>query len=92
MRAIDLTLREIVTTDDFTSVMEAAKLMRQHGAGDIVITRGAGRAMQPIGVITDRDITVHAAELLNNLTAMVTRQIGYEQEHILRAKSHECAA
>lgn len=157
MRAIDLTPAEVVTTDESTSLMEAAKLMRRHGVGDIVITRGSGRAMQPIGMITDRDIVVHAiacdldletitagdlrlrglitvkpdadlteitatmnehgvrrllvaensellglvsvdavieamAELSNNLTGMVARQIEYEQEHILHTKSHESAA
>ena len=157
MRAIDLTPPQVVTTDESTSLTKAAKLMREHGVGDIVITRGSGRAMRPIGVITDRDIAVHAiacdldletiaagdlrirglitvkpdadlteitaamnehgvrrllvatdsellglisvdnvleamAELLNNLTGMVARQIEYEQEHILRTQSHESAA
>ena len=157
MRAIDLTPPEVVTTDESTSLMETAKLMREHGVGDIVITRGSGRAMRPIGVITDRDIVVHAlacdldletisagdlrvrdlitvkpdadlteitaamnehgvrrlliaqdsellglvsvddvivamAELSNNLTGMVARQIEYEQEHILHTISHKSAA
>ncbi len=60
MRAIDLTPPKVVKTDEYTSLIEAAKLMRKHGVGDIVITRGSGRAMRPIGVITDRDIVVHA--------------------------------
>jgi CBS domain-containing protein len=157
MRAIDLTPPKVVTTDESTSLIVAAKLMRKHAIGDIVITRGSGRATKPIGVITDRDIVVHGiacdldletitagdlrlrelitikpdadlteitaamnehgvrrllvatdsellglisvddvieamAELSNNLTGMVARQIEYEQAHILQTKSQENAA
>jgi CBS domain-containing protein len=60
MRAIDLTPSVIVTTDESTSITDAARLMREKGIGDIVITRGSGRETQPIGLITDRGIVVHA--------------------------------
>ncbi len=54
MRAIDLTPSVIVTTDESTSITDAARLMREKGIADIVITRGSGRETQPIGLITDR--------------------------------------
>jgi CBS domain-containing protein len=157
MRAKDLIPPEVITADASTSLTQAAKLMREHGIGDIVISRGSGHAMKPIGVITDRDIVVHGiacdldldtitagdlrvrelitikpdadlseitatmneygvrrllvatdsellgvismddviwamAELANNLTGMVARQIEYEQKHILRKKPQESAA
>jgi CBS domain-containing protein len=157
MRAKDLTPSVIVTTDESTSIMDAARLMRDKGIGDIVVTRGSGRETQPIGLITDRDIVVHAiacdqdldkitagdlrvrelvtvapeadlteitaamnqygvrrvliatdsellglvsmddviqavAELLNNLSSLLARQIQYEKEHILTAKEQASAA
>jgi CBS domain-containing protein len=60
MRAIDLNPSDVVTTDESTSIMDAARLMRYKGIGDIVVTRGSGSETQPIGLITDRDIVVHA--------------------------------
>jgi len=148
MRAIDLTAPVIVSADESTSLFDAARLMRDQGIGDVVVTRGSGPATEPVGVITDRDIVVHAiacdldlntitvgdlrarelvtvspdadlteitaamnqygvrrvliatdsellglvsmddvieaaAELLNNLSGMLTREFQYEKEHFL---------
>lgn len=60
MRAIDLTPPAVVSVDESTSIAEAARLMREEGVGDLVITRGTGCAPDPVGIITDRDIVVHA--------------------------------
>ena len=157
MRAIDLTQPFVVTADESTSLIDAAKMMRDEGVGDIVITQGIGRRQKPIGLITDRDIVVHAiacdldldsitvgdlrlrdlatvgpdadltevtaamnrdavrrvlisedselrglvsmddvigavAELMNNLTAMLARQIEYERDHIEKMEDRDTAA
>lgn len=60
MRAIDLAPPMVVTAEESTNLTEAASLMRQHGVGDLVITRLDGGGTQPIGIVTDRDIVVHA--------------------------------
>ena len=60
MRAIDLTPPAVVSVDESTSVAEAARLMREEGVGDLVVTRGEGRTKDPVGIVTDRDIVVHA--------------------------------
>jgi CBS domain-containing protein len=60
MRAIDLAPPMVVTAEESTNLTEAARLMRQHGVGDLVITRLDGGGTQPIGIVTDRDIVVHA--------------------------------
>ena len=60
MRAIDLTPSTIATVDEATNLTEAARLMRTEAVGDLVITRGSGRNAEPVGVVTDRDIVIHA--------------------------------
>jgi CBS domain-containing protein len=60
MRAIDLAPPMVITAKESTTLTDAANLMRQYGVGDLVITRLDGAATQPIGIITDRDIVIHA--------------------------------
>jgi CBS domain-containing protein len=60
MRAIDLAPPMVITAEASTSLAEAAKMMRLHAVGDLVITRFDGYSTKAIGVVTDRDIVVHA--------------------------------
>ena len=41
-----------------TTIVEAAKLMRQHHVGDLVVIKSIGERREPIGIVTDRDIVV----------------------------------
>ena len=54
----ELSIREVVIAPRETSVLEAAKLMRQHHVGDIVVTDEAGGRCVPVGIVTDRDIVL----------------------------------
>jgi CBS domain-containing protein len=50
--------RDVVIADEVTEVTEAARLMRQHHVGDLVVCeRRAGRN-HPVGIVTDRDLVV----------------------------------
>ena len=60
MRAIDLAPPMVATAEESTNLAEAARMMRRLGVGDLVITRYDSSRIQPIGVVTDRDIVVHA--------------------------------
>jgi len=60
MRAIDMAPPMVVTAEQSTNLTQAAKMMRRYGVGDLVITRFDGLGTKPIGIITDRDIVVHA--------------------------------
>ena len=60
MRAIDMSPPILATIDESTSLIEAAKMMREKGVGDLLIARMSDRAARPVGLITDRDIVVHA--------------------------------
>ena len=53
-----------------TSILEAARLMRQHHTGDLVVVDEPGRGSVPLGIVTDRDIVVEA--LANGRDAAAT--------------------
>jgi CBS domain-containing protein len=50
--------REVVIADPATTILDAAKLMRQHHVGSLVIVESLTAARRPIGVITDRDLVI----------------------------------
>lgn len=57
------TMGEICTRDTVVlgrdgSIIEAAKLMRLHHVGDIVIVEQRGGVSAPVGILTDRDLVV----------------------------------
>ena len=50
--------REVVIVDRDTTIMEAAKLMRSHHVGNLVVTEKQQDHQVPVGILTDRDIVV----------------------------------
>jgi len=57
--------REVVIVRADDSVLEAARLMRQHHVGDVLVVEDRGGSRVPIGIVTDRDLVVEimAAQL-----------------------------
>ena len=54
----ELCIRQVVITARKTSVLETARLMREHHVGDIVVTDGIAGHRVPVGIVTDRDIVL----------------------------------
>jgi CBS domain-containing protein len=50
--------REVIITDRETTILEAAKLMRRHHVGSLIVVDEQGDGKVPIGILTDRDIVV----------------------------------
>lgn len=50
--------RAVVVADRNATVMEAARLMREHHVGNIVVMDEAKGTKFPVGIVTDRDIVV----------------------------------
>lgn len=48
--------REVVIVKLDDSVLEAARLMRLHHVGDVLVVEGRGDGRVPVGIVTDRDI------------------------------------
>ncbi len=59
MRAIDISPPILATIEESAPLIDAARMMRDKGVGDILIIRKNGREERPVGIITDRDIVVH---------------------------------
>lgn len=53
----ELCNREVIVTGPATSVAEAARLMRRHHVGDVVVVE-EDEVRRPIGIVTDRDIVI----------------------------------
>lgn len=58
MRAGELCIREVVVAKRETSITEAARLMRQHHIGCLVVTDDIAGHASPVGILTDRDIVI----------------------------------
>lgn len=54
----DVCKRNVVTVQSDTTILEAAKLMRHHHVGDVVVVIRENGVITPVGIVTDRDIVV----------------------------------
>ncbi len=50
--------RELVTLDGGEPQQEAARLMRKHHVGSVVITQSTPEGSRAVGIVTDRDLVV----------------------------------
>lgn len=50
--------REVVITEKKSSILEVARLMREYHVGDVIVVARQEGQNVPLGIITDRDITV----------------------------------
>lgn len=50
--------REVIFVQRDDTVLEAAKLMRQHRVGDLQVVEDRDGVSIPVGVVTDRDLVV----------------------------------
>lgn len=50
--------REVVIVQRENTVLEAARLMRQHHVGDVVVVDEGNGVRVPVGIVTDRDVVV----------------------------------
>ena len=55
--------REVVFIAPGESVAQAARLMREHHIGSLVVVEGGRNGRRPIGMITDRDVAVGVVAL-----------------------------
>ena len=54
----DLCTPDVVSCTPDSSALHAARLMRQHHVGDVVVVEDTETGQSPTGVVTDRDIVV----------------------------------
>jgi CBS domain-containing protein len=55
----DVCVRDVVCAGKDTTILDAARLMRQHHVGNLVVVEDSANGRRyPVGIITDRDIAV----------------------------------
>lgn len=54
----DVCVREVLVATPETTITEAARLMRRHHVGDLVVVAGENGSRVPTGIVTDRDIVL----------------------------------
>jgi len=59
----ELCVRDVIVCTRSTTIHEAARLMRQHHVGDLLVVNGSGAKQRPVGIITDRDIVLSVIAL-----------------------------
>jgi len=58
MRIRDICSRVVVVAEPHTDLREAARMMRDHHVGALVVIERRSGATKPVGIVTDRDIVV----------------------------------
>jgi CBS domain-containing protein len=59
----EICVREVVICAATATVVDAARLMRERHVGDLVVVEERSNRRFPVGMITDRDITVEVVAL-----------------------------
>ena len=58
MAISEISMRNVVTIDHEATVAQAAARMRRYDIGELVVVERANRAHMPVGLVSDRDITL----------------------------------
>jgi CBS domain-containing protein len=58
MRVGELCSREVVIIEGPETVTQAARLMGEHHVGALIVVRRKGQTCIPVGIVTDRDLTL----------------------------------
>lgn len=69
----DICTRDTVFTTKDSSIGDAARLMREHHVGDLVVIEEKGGRRFPVGILTDRDLVV---EILAKEVDMTSLTVG----------------
>jgi CBS domain-containing protein len=64
MTAGDICNREVIITRPDVAVVDAAGQMRAHHVGNLIVVRDGDGERVPIGILTDRDITLSVDRLV----------------------------
>jgi CBS domain-containing protein len=73
VKAGDICQRQVVTTTRDSSLTDAARLMRKHHVGCLLVVEQEGSVTRPIGVVTDRDLVI---EVIANEVPVDTVTVG----------------
>lgn len=94
MNVAQLCSRNVISVRRIDEVVSAARLMREHHVGYIVVTEPdfAGSTERPIGVLTDRDIVVDIIARDRDPRSLVVGDVMTENPVVLGASDPIAAA
>lgn len=75
MRIGDICTSEVVCCRPHASAKEVAKLMRQKHVGDVVVVSDPELERTPVGVVTDRDLTVEVLSCGRDATTVTASEL-----------------
>ena len=85
-------VREVLSSYLATTAQEAARLMRQHHVGDLVVVDAPNGRRVPVGIVTDRDLVISVVATgldpaVFTLGDLLTQELvtGREEEGIFEA-------
>lgn len=81
----DICTPDVIHCPPGTSVLGAARLMREHHVGDLVVIDEADGDQMPLGMVTDRDIVVEVLAQERNPAALTVREIMHKPVVIANA-------
>ena len=72
--------REVVVVQRNDTALEAAKLMRQHHVGDVLVVEDHNGIRIPVGIVTDRDLIMEimAPELDGSVILNINTELSFE--------------
>ena len=84
LKVIDLAVHQVATTSADKSILDCALQMRREHVGSLIIVDDAGH---PVGMITDRDITIEG--VARNLDLGVTKVRDLMTSPVVTARENE---
>jgi len=86
MNVGDFCTREVVVVDRDTTILDAAKLMRWHHVGDVVVVDRRGEVNIPVGILTDRDVVVELVAEEIDLARVSVGDVMSTELHVVNAQ------
>lgn len=75
MRVGEICKTNIVFCEPQTSIVDAAKLMREHHVGDVIVATDDAEGVHAQGIITDRDLVVEVLALDAPLETLTVKDV-----------------
>lgn len=89
MRAGDTSTGHVVTVGLDESLLQVARLMREHHVGDVVVVEHDPVGVRPMGIITDRDLVVGVvAQGITDLASVRARDAIARKLDVVTADEH----
>lgn len=67
--------REVVVIHPEASVLDAARLMKAHHVGDVVVVTEAAGRRAPVGILTDRDVALAVVDRFTRLPYLRVHEV-----------------